>query len=351
MFGFSPRRVVVPRPAGGSQRWQRSGQALARRAVRVRELIRETADAVTLVLETEDGRPLAFRAGQYLTHCFEIGGAPVKRAYSLSAPEGGALACTIKCVRGGQVSDYVTRVLKPGDRYFILGPSGDLTLDEKDEGPLVFLAGGSGITPVMGLIETALARKPDRFVKLVYASRSPEETIFAARLDALRAKHRSLEIEFVHSAAQGRLDAAGAARRLHRDYASYYLCGPEGLMAAAGHGLRALGVPAEKIRRERFLAAAQPAAQRPTAPQEIVFRRFHRVVTQQPGETMLDAALREGLPLPFSCTVGGCASCKLRVAEGRVALNEPNCLSSEEKAAGFTLACSAYALERVVVEG
>ena len=357
MFGSRPKRVVLPRPNGASRRWQRSGQALARRAVRVLEVQRETPQAVTLVIEAEDERPFTFSAGQYLTHCFEIAGQEVKRAYSLSAAEGSRAACTIKALDGGRASDFVLRQLKPGHRYSILGPSGDFKLDPAHEGPLVFLAGGSGITPVISLIETALAQNPTRRMRLVYANRCEEEIIFAARLEQLRWKHPALEIVHVLSrpaagwgGERGRLDAARAAQLLALEDAVYYLCGPSGLMNAAEQGLRERGVAADRIRHERFLAAAHISEKRPTTPQEIVFRRSHKVVTQQPGETMLEAGLREGLPLPFSCTVGGCGSCKVQIAEGTVALNEPNCLSPEERAAGFTLACSAYALQRVVVE-
>ena len=352
-----PRRLTLPRPNGASRRWARSGQALARRFVRVVEVQRETAQAVTLVVEPEDGRPLPFSAGQYLTHCFEINSAQVKRAFSLSAPEGSRVACTIKAIAGGAASDFVMRRLQVGDRYSVLGPSGDFLLDAENENPLAFLAGGSGITPVIGLIETALARTPARRLRLVYANRSEDEVIFASRLKALQERHPNLEVIHVLSqpgagwrGERGRLDATRAAQLLSLGGASYYLCGPTGLMSAAEQGLRQLGIAAERIRRERFLAAAQPTQARATSPQEIVFRKSHKLVTQQVGETILEAGLREGLALPFSCTVGGCGSCKIHVAEGRVGLNEPNCLSEEERAAGYTLACSAQALDRLVVD-
>jgi ferredoxin-NADP reductase len=325
--------------------------------VRVSEIVRETSQAVTVFLEPEDGRPLGFSAGQYLTHCFEINGAPARRAYSLSSPEGGRIACTIKAIDGGLASDFIARRLRTGDRYSILGPSGDFVLDAGTDTPLAFLAGGSGITPVMGLIETALARAPSRRIRLVYANRSEGEIIFASRLTQLQQRHPNLEVVHVLSrpgagwhGEAGRLDAQRAASLLLLDGASYYLCGPSGLMDAAEQGLQARGVAAPQIRRERFLAAARAVGTRPTAAQEIVFRRSHKLVTQKAGETILEAGLREGLALPFSCTVGGCGSCKMHVVEGEVSLNEPNCLSPQEHAAGFTLACSAYALGRLVVE-
>lgn len=349
MFG-KPRRVTLPRPQGASKRWSRSGQALALRPMRVVEVVRETPRAVTIVLEPEDARPFAFKAGQYLTHCFEIDGTTVKRAYSLSSAEGGRVACTVKAIDGGRASAFVLEKLKAGDRYPVLGPSGEFVLDATATGPLAFLAAGSGITPVIGLIETALGHDAARRIKLVYANRAEPDVIFAARLKSLQEKHPNLEVVHVLSSTDGRLDANRAAQLLESAGATYYLCGPSALMDAAERGLAARGVAKTQIHRERFLAASRPVHAKPTQAVEIAFHRSHKLVTQQPGETILEAGLREGLPLPFSCTVGGCGSCKMKVLEGEVALNEPNCLAEDERVTGHTLACSAYALSRLVVD-
>lgn len=350
MFALGrPRRILIPRGAGPSKRWGTPQPGHAPRPVRVAELRRETADALTLVLEPEDGVMPAFRAGQYFTHCFEIDGQVQRRAYSLSVPEGGGLACTIKLIPDGWVSSHIHEALQVGSRYRLIGPTGDFVLDEGEAGPLRFLAGGSGITPVISLIETALARQPQRDIRLVYASRSEADIIFAERLRELAGRHPSLQVLHVLSQPQagwsgerGRLDAARITALLGSGDAMYYLCGPSGLMEAAEAALRAAGVGAARIRHERFLAAPKTQS-RPTEPQEILFKQSGRVVTQRPGESILEAGLREGLPLQFSCMVGGCAHCKIQVLEGEVALNEPNCLSPEERAAGYTLACSACA--------
>lgn len=359
MFALGkPRRILIPREQGPSKRWGNPQPSHAPRPVRVAEVRRETAEAVTLVLEPEDGVAPPFRAGQYFTHCFEIDGQIVRRAYSLSEPEGGRIACTIKLIPGGWVSAHVNEALQVGSRYKLLGPTGDFLLDAADAGPLRFLAGGSGITPVISLIETALAQDPRRDVRLVYASRREADILFAARLHALAQRHPSLQIVHVLSQPEagwrgerGRLDAMRIAALLGADpAANFYLCGPTGLMDVAEAALReAGGVPAARIRHERFLAAPKAMQQRPTEPQEIRFQQSGRTVTQRPGESILEAGLREGLSLQFSCMVGGCAHCKIQVLEGEVALNEPNCLSPEERAAGYTLACSACAVGPLAV--
>ena len=353
----APRKVVVPRPQGGSKRWQRASSGGALRSVRVVDIHRETPSAVTVLVEPEDGRRIVFRAGQYLTHCFSVDGAILKRAYSLSAAEGGALAFTVKSLAGGVASAHVSQRLSVSDRYTIAGPSGEFLLEPTSHRPLAFLAAGSGITPVISLIETALTQDASRDIRLIYASRSQNEIIFRDRLEALVQRHPGVQLVHVLSQAaadwsgeRGRLDGERAAALLGSGDADYYLCGPLPLMDATEKALLARGVPKEQIRRERFLAAPKSSPARPSTPQEIVFSRSKRSVIQRPGETILEAGLREGVALPFSCTVGGCASCKIQVLEGEVALNEPNCLAADERAQGYTLACSAYAASRITVD-
>ena len=155
------RRILLPRPHGPARRWSLHAPT-APRVVLVVDVRRETDDAITLVLHPEDGRPIPFRAGQYLTHCFDVDGQPQRRAYSISSAEGQDLACTIKALPDGRVSQHVLRTVRPGTRYSVIGPTGDFVLPESAEVPMVLLAGGSGITPVISLIETALARSPER---------------------------------------------------------------------------------------------------------------------------------------------------------------------------------------------
>jgi ring-1,2-phenylacetyl-CoA epoxidase subunit PaaE len=335
------RRILLPRPHGPAKRWTLHAPT-APRTVLVVELRRETADVVTLVLQPEDGRPIPFRAGQYLTHCFEIDGEPQRRAYSISSAEGQSLACTIKALPDGRVSQHVLRALRPGARYSVIGPTGDFVLSEYAQAPLVLLAGGSGITPVISLVETALARDPQRSVRLVYVNRDPAQAIFAERLQELAARYPALQLVH-HATSGGRPDAAQLRRLLQPSAdAEHYLCGPQGLMDAGEAALREALVPAARIHRERFIPAPRPQP-RPTTPQPITFTRSGRVVEQQPGESILEAGLRAGVALEYSCTVGGCGHCKVRVTDGAPLLNEPNCLSDTERREGWTLACSACA--------
>ncbi len=310
------------------------------------------------MLETANGRPVPFSAGQYLTHCFEMDATVVKRAYSISVAEGAGLACTIKAIEGGVVSGFVRDNVQVGYQYTVIGPSGDFLLPADPATPLAFLAAGSGITPVIAMIDTALRNDPNRLINLVYASRRQSDIIFAERLAELECAHPGFTITHVLSrpggdwpGLRGRLDAEQAAHLLQMHPGSeVYLCGPEELMVSTAGALLADGVGSARIHQERFYAAARHTAPLPTMPQPIEFRRSQLTIVAQPGETILEAGLRSGVNLDFSCTVGGCGACKVRMLSGAVTIDEPNCLTDAEKAEGYTLGCSAYALEPAVID-
>ncbi len=353
--------VTIPQPKEPSARWGKSASAVPRHQVRVTGIERETPDAVTLLLESVNGQAVPFAAGQYLTHCFEIDGIVVKRAYSISSissADGGRLACTIKVIEGGVASRFVAESVEVGYRYTVIGPSGDFLLPTDTAVPLAFLAAGSGITPIMAMIGTALHHDPDRAINLVYASRRQSDIIFAARLAELERTHANFTVTHVLSRPEGdwagllgRLDGEQAAKLLQaQPDAEVYLCGPEELMTETAAALLADGVPAGRIHQERYYAAARHTTPLPTLPQPIEFRRSNLTIVAQPGETILEAGLRNGVKLDFSCTVGGCGACKVRMVSGAVGIDEPNCLTDAEKAQGYTLGCSAYALEPAVVE-
>ena len=346
----SPTPVL--RREGRSQRWA-AVVPQADRRVRVVAITRETADAVSVALEPCDAGRFIHQPGQYLTHCLEIDGRPLRRAYSISGAKGERrLTCTIK--RMGRVSGYINDRLQVGDEYSIRGPSGDFTLDGVPAGPLVMVAGGSGITPVVHLIETALAAEPDRSITLVHANRRAEDVIFGRRLAALADAHAGFRIIDVLSQPapgwQGEVGHVDAARlrAWTPAEATYFLCGPAGLMDAVAAGLEDL--PPGRLQREDFISVQRTGGDRPKAPQTLHFARSGQAVTQQIRQTILEAGLAAGLPLDFSCTVGGCAACKVRVSRGDVVHDEPHCLSDAERNEGWVLACSAYASGPVEIE-
>jgi ferredoxin len=163
-------------------------------------------------------------------------------------------------------------------------------------------------------------------------------------------------VTHVLSERDGRLGAEGVRRRLDRlapaDGTHYYLCGPEPLMEVVHAVLTELGVPGERVHRERYTSAANGASTA-TVPQEMTVERDGRplgTVVVDPGQTLLDAGLAAGLPMSYSCTVGSCGDCRVRLRDGDVAQNEPNCLTPQQRAAGYVLACVGSPRSKVTLD-
>lgn len=306
-------------------------------AVRVVALRRETPNAVTLVL---DGS-YDFLPGQFFTLSADIEGRTVRRAYSASsAPGPGRLEVTVKHVPGGVFSTYVHSSLKAGDRLGVRGPSGSF---HASPSPLtVMIAAGSGITPMMSMIR---ARTDGKFA-LLYASRTLSETIFARELadcpDWLTVTH-------VLSSVSPRLDAS-RVRSWVSDLSpmpdtQFYVCGPAPLMEAARDALSELEVPASRVHWENFTSGPVTT----TTPQ-VMTVTGHGSATVEAGQTLLDAGLAAGFPMPHSCTVGNCGDCLVRLRTGTVTASTPNCLTPQQQADGYALACVSCPLSPVTID-
>jgi ferredoxin-NADP reductase len=339
------------------------------RPVRIVEVVRETADAVTLHLEDEAGRPFDFHPGQFLTLVLSLEGREVRRAYSLCCPStGGArVAVTVKRVANGRVSNHLVDHAAEGDRLAVLGPSGSfgVTVDPTARRHLALVAGGSGITPMMSIAASVLAGEPLSRVTLLYGNRRQADVVFAQALAALaslhgerfRLRHVLEEAPASADVGRGRLDRATAAaelRALDVADAECFVCGPEPMMAEVRAALvDDLGVPAARIHEERFSSPSQRThGARATRAQPISIRvrgRTHEV-TAEPGQTILEAGLGAGLPMPYSCSLGGCGACKLKLVAGQVDSEEPNCLTAAERADGWVLGCVSRATDSTTVE-
>ncbi|MFD3482213.1 2Fe-2S iron-sulfur cluster-binding protein [Streptomyces sp. NPDC058665] len=332
------------------------------REVRVAEVRGETASAVTLVLEDVGENPgsFDFRPGQFFTLVADIDGRPVRRAYSASsAPGAPRLEVTVKHVDGGRFSTHVHRHLRAGDRLAVRGPSGSFHAEPRSGDELVLVAAGSGVTPMMSMIRTRLAVRPAHGgrIALLYSSRSADEIIFADELTRLAKDDPDrLSVTHVLTRRDGRLDADGVRRWVTglspAGDAHYYLCGPEPLMDTVRRALNGRGIPDELVHHERYTSGADTGAAT-TAPQEMtVEENGHPVgtVVVEPGQTLLDAGLAAGLPMPYSCTVGNCGDCMVRLRGGEVTQNEPNCLTPQQKAYGYVLTCVGCPLTKVTLD-
>lgn len=342
--------------------------AQAGRPMRIARLVRETTDALTLVLEPLDGVATPFQSGQFLNLQVELPGGAVWRAYSLcSAPHAGELAVTVKRIEGGRASSYLHQHASVGQVLQVRGPSGSFVLPPTAAPRhLLLIAGGSGITPMMSHTHHVLAREPNSRITLLYGNRGESDIIFRAALEQLQEQHGGRlalrhvlsEPSATLSAGVGMLDGETAQRELaalgfaRTPPELCLLCGPTPMMSATRAALLALGVPESRILEERFsatLSNLEPGA----ASEQRVRVRLQGQETEfkvAAGETILEASQRTRLTLDFSCATGDCGTCAMRLTAGRVDMPEHNALTDAERAAGVILPCVSRPLSSCSLE-
>jgi 3-ketosteroid 9alpha-monooxygenase subunit B len=311
-------------------------------------VVDETADTRSFVLEIppELAPTFAYAAGQFCTFRATIAGEPVVRSYSMSSsPDtGDPFTTTVKRVPGGRMSNWMNDALAPGATIEVMRPTGLFVLRDRDV-PIVAFAGGSGITPVLSIIKSALATT-DRPIRLVYANRSAGSVIFADELERLRSANPDrLSVHHHLDSERGFLDAAQCAALVaERAGADFYVCGPGPYMDTVESGLAVVGAPSTHVFIERFsLLDSTPAPDcSPTeSPESLVIRldRRKHTVPYHDGDTVLETARRGGLRPPFSCEAGNCATCMAHLDKGSVTMRVNNALSEDELGEGWVLTC------------
>jgi 3-ketosteroid 9alpha-monooxygenase subunit B len=320
------------------------------------DVAEETADTRSFVLDVPShlSATFAYAAGQFCTFRATIDGEPVVRCYSMSSsPDvGDPLTTTVKRVPGGCMSNWMNDVLAPGDSVEVMRPAGLFVLRATDV-PIVAFAGGSGITPVMSIIKSALATT-SRPIFLVYANRGADAVIFADELERLRAGsggrlllHHHLDEE------RGFLDPAQCAALVgERTNADFYVCGPGPYMDTVEAGLATLGVTPDRVFVERFVVPEDTSAVASDVVTESVVVRIGRKahdLAYQPGDTVLETARRGGLSPPYQCESGSCATCMAHLDEGTVRMRVNNALTSEEVEEGWVLTCQSLPTSAKVV--
>jgi 3-ketosteroid 9alpha-monooxygenase subunit B len=323
--------------------------------VPVAEVISETDDACSLVLAVppELADAFAYRPGQFLTVRVPDGaGGSVARCYSLSSsPHTGDLpTITIKRIADGYASNWIADNVRPGDVLDLLPPAGTFCPPSL-AGDFLLFAAGSGITPVISIVKSALATGRGRIV-LIYANRDERSVIFGTGLRALAAaaQGRLLVVHWLDSL-QGTPTAAGLAA-LARPYtgAEAFICGPDPYLAVAREALGQLGVPAKSVHVERFLSLeenpfeATEATGGTAATLEVSLDGETRRLAWPPGTRMLDVLIDSGLAAPFSCRQGVCGACACQLTAGQVEMAHNEVLEAEDVADGYILACQSLAL-------
>jgi 3-ketosteroid 9alpha-monooxygenase subunit B len=318
--------------------------------LRIRRVVRETAEAASFVLDVPAalGGAFGYEAGQFLTFRVRLDGETHHRCYSMSSSPAAddELQVTVKRVPGGLVSNWMIDSLGPGDVVEVSVPAGVFCLAPGD-GEIVAFSAGSGITPVFSLVKSALATTARR-ARLYYANRDRAAVIFGAELDALASRHPD-RLELVHhlDVERGFVDAAavdafaGATRG-----AEYYVCGPTPFMDIVEGALLARGVDPGHIHIERFTPAApvvqaETGADAASAVARVTVELSGRTdtVDHRPGTTILQTARQMGMAPPFSCESGTCATCMARLVDGSVKMHVNDVLTDEEVADGWVLTC------------
>ena len=347
--------------------------------LRVAEVVPETDEASSIRFEVphELAQAFRFRAGQHLTLRAEIGGEEVRRNYSLcTAPFENDVMVTVKRIAGGVFSNWVGDNLKPGDVIDVMTPHGSFTtnFDPGAQRQYVAIAGGSGITPIMSLVRTALAEEPRSRFTLFYGNRDSSSVIFLEALAALKDRHMG-RLEIFHFLDQedgdvdlfnGMLDRARCDEAIEhlvddpRAVAAWFICGPGPMMDAAEAALVERGVDKDRIHIERFTAGRPSAAleaqmaalQQQAAGLTVSVTLDGRTRKVEFSEAnILDSARAAGLPAPFACKAGVCATCRAKVTSGKVEMAARFGLTDEEVAAGYVLTCqSVPAGEGVAVD-
>jgi len=351
----------------------------------VRRIEPDTPEAVVVTFAVPKAlqETFGFTQGQYLTLRKTIDGQDLRRSYSICAGvDDGELRVGVRKVKGGAFSNWIHGHLQPGDQISVMAPQGRffVPLDAKAQRHHLGIAGGSGITPILSILKTVMAREPLSRFTLIYGNRALRSTMFKEELEDL--KNRWMQRVVLHHVFSdeptdsplnmGLMNRDKLGAFLHSvvpagsiDHA--YICGPFQMNDEAQAALQAAGVPEERIHIERFgvaRAAGAPAgkgagavmhqAQPGDAQSSCVvivrdgLQREINFSKDQPS--ILDAASAAGLEVPFSCTSGVCGTCRCKVVEGQVRMERNFALDKKEVQAGFVLACQAHPLtERVVL--
>jgi len=348
-------------------------------SLEVTDIRRDTRDAVVVTLKPEDADAPAFdfTQGQYLTFRRDFDGEELRRSYSICAgKDEGCLKVGIKRVEGGAFSTWANEELRVGDRLEAMTPMGRFftELDPSRAKTYLGFAGGSGITPVLSIVKTVLAREPQSTFTLIYANRQTSSIMFREELEDLKNAFlgRFSLIHILETESQdielftGRIDAEKMDMLFRlwidaEEVDTAFICGPEPMMLTIADSLRRHGLNDDQIRFELF-ASSQPGRAKARAKSSAVSaaagtcevsvtldgttRSFQM---EKNGTAVLDAAIANAMDAPFSCKAGVCSTCRAKVIEGEVEMEVNHALEDYEVRAGYVLSCQCIPVSDKVV--
>ena len=347
-------------------------------ALTVKEVRKLTKDCVELTFNV----PLPLKAvfqftqGQYITLRKNIKGIELRRSYSIcSSTLDDELMIAIKKMHGGVFSTYANEHIKKGDVIDVLPPMGNFysALNGEEAKKYVAFAAGSGITPILSIIKTTLALEPKSSFTLIYGNRNIRSIIFKEELEGLKNKYMG-RFSIMHILSREKTDTpihfgrinGEKCRLLSQKYDdflqadNFFLCGPAEMIFSLQLELKKIGVNEKKIHLELFSSSSPNKMILPTNLEEIKHQAMSRVTIQSDGisidfnlaysgDSILDAALEQGLDLPFACKGGVCCTCKAKLIEGKVKMDVHYGLEPDEIAEGFILTCQSHPQSENVV--
>ena len=328
----------------------------------IKDVKRETPNAVSVAFTVPNELQSAyeFTAGQYINLKLTLDGQEIRRAYSIcSSPNSGELRIAIKSVQNGHFSKFANDNLKIGDIIEVGQPEGKFTFEpnaEKQKNYAAFVA-GSGITPVMSILKSVLENEPNSTFVLVYGNKSPEETIFHQELHDLQLKYVGrLFVHFVYSNSNsgdlfGRIDKSAVNfilnnKHKEKEFDKFYLCGPEEMINLVSNVLKEHNVAEKDIKFELFSTSTaentRVGNQSGHTKITIMVDDAETTFEMSQKQTVLEAALKQGIDAPYSCQGGICSSCLARITNGSAEMKKNSILTDGEVAEGLILTCQAH---------
>jgi len=333
--------------------------------LRVVEILPQTATAKTFCFERVDGPLPPFRAGQYVNVMVTVEGVRTSRPYSISsAPGAQRLELTVRNKPEGFVAPYLFNTLKVGDVLETTGPSGHFYYEPLIDGEdLVFLAGGSGITPFMSMIRDTLQRQRPLRINLLYGNRMPEDVIFRVELEKLASSRSNFTFSLVlseppegYEGLRGFLDSTLIAQLVGDIKGrTFYVCGPRIMYDFCEAALKELNVPQRKIRHELY-GPPEDVSQEPGWPEglsrDMVFEvevAGKKMILAKAGEPLLNALDRSGLVVPALCRSGECSACRIRLLTGKVFMPGQATVRESDRNAGYIHSCVSYPIDNLKI--
>ncbi|WP_309607919.1 2Fe-2S iron-sulfur cluster-binding protein [Flavobacterium sp.] len=329
----------------------------------IKEIKSETSDAISVLFNV----PLEFQdfykfiAGQYVNLKLTLDGQEIRRAYSIcSSPDSGELRIAIKSVKNGLFSKFANEKLAVGNTIEVGTPEGKFTFEPKADRQKNYLAfaAGSGITPVMSIIQSILRQEPQSSIVLVYGNKSLKDTIFHDQLNELQMKyvgrffvHNIYSQEKLDGDLFGRIDKSTVNfvmnnKHAEKEFDKFYLCGPEEMINLVSDVLKEKNFPESAIKFELFSTSTKENAIDTS-------KNEHTTITvlvdgdevtfeMSAKQSILEAALKQGIDAPYSCQGGICSSCLARVTKGSAQMRKNSILTDGEIAEGLVLTCQAH---------